>query len=912
MAIAELPPRSAAPPHRLDQSEGVDVDRAVERLARRGPTIEQLAYLALFALALLAHLYLLGDGALHHDETHHANYSWRVFAGLGFIHDPLLHGPFLYHINALFFFLFGDSNTTARLGPALFGSVLVVLPYLLRRELGRGAALLAAVYLLISPAYMYWSRHIRHDMYQVTFELVAFIAIVRYASTRRPLWLYVGAAALGFMFTNMETFFLYLAIFIPLLALLFFWRVWRPGILVAGVLGLAIIGSVFVLPGKPIGGGGAVQRVSGAYVCPSPANPFPPANPIQAEPGPIFGFVPLATADNDYALCVRNEPDDNFAVYFIKLGQFFLHPAILLGLAVALIGLAGLYALIWRRRDHAGTTAWERARAASDSALDAFASLATGRRSLVALAIFLTIYGLFFTSFLTHPSGIISGTTGSLLYWLAQHNVARGSQPGYYYLILLGLYEPLTLIWGVAGLIMVGVMVGRRLLMASKNRRTAEPQNRRTAEPRNRGTENQEPRTAEPRVNGQPTTDHGPLTTDDAQESPAHPLTRSPAHPLDWSLALPVMLAWWAVATLGLYSWAGEKMPWLTIHVALPLVLLGAWAFAQVLRWWRESASAYVPALHFARLAAADGAGAPDDRPALLAQSGNGHGEPGALAERRSSGPALVIYLAIFGTIALFCFQSIAIFSKPDDPEQWRIPFVLLGCLAFVLLLSVGATALRGARWATGSLALAVTLLVGVYGAHSSYQLSFLWPDVAREKMIFVQTSPDVARVIDRLEQASIRRGGGLDMPIWYDNETVWAWYLRRFTNKQQVAPQLTTPPGPEIQAVLMLQENIDANPQNLQDLTGFRVQRYPLRWWFPNEGNHLPDDWLSAPVADNSPLLMRLLRNPLDGHAQAQLWRYLIYRTPPEPLGTVDFIIAVRPELADEIGLGTGGGDDK
>jgi hypothetical protein len=52
----------------------------------------------------------------------------------------------------------------------------------------------------------------------------------------------------------------------------------------------------------------------------------------------------------------------------------------------------------------------------------------------------------------------------------------------------------------------------------------------------------------------------------------------------------------------------------------------------------------------------------------------------------------------------------------------------------------------------------------------------------------------------------------------------------------------------------------------------------------------------------------MRLLRNPLDGGAQAQLWRYLIYRTPPEPLGSADFIIAVRPELADEIGLGTGG----
>jgi hypothetical protein len=52
----------------------------------------------------------------------------------------------------------------------------------------------------------------------------------------------------------------------------------------------------------------------------------------------------------------------------------------------------------------------------------------------------------------------------------------------------------------------------------------------------------------------------------------------------------------------------------------------------------------------------------------------------------------------------------------------------------------------------------------------------------------------------------------------------------------------------------------------------------------------------------------MRLLRSPFDGRSQAQLWRYLIYRVPPEPLGSTDFVIAVRPELADEIGLGTGG----
>ena len=888
MAIAERPPRVATPT--------ADVDR----LRRRAPTLEHGAYLALFALALLAHLYALGDGALHHDETLHASYSWQLFMGRGFTHDPLLHGPFLYQINALFFFLFGDNNATARLGPALFGSALVVMPYLIRRELGRGAALLAAIYLLISPAYLYWGRHIRHDMYAATFELLAFISIVRYGSTRRPRWLYIGAAALALMFTTMETFFLYAAIFGALLALIFLWRVWRSGIVGVAALGLAIVALVFVLPGKPIGSsGGSVQRINGPYICPSNAQPFPPANPIQAQPGPIFGFEPLPTADNDYALCVRNQPDDNFGLYFIKLGQFFGHAAILLALALTVLGLAALYGLIWRRRDKRGTTVWERARARAerDVLLDAFVSLAADRRLLAAFAIFFTIYALFFTAFLAHPTGVISGTTGSLLYWLAQHGVARGSQPGYYYLILLGLYEPLVVIWGVVGLLMVGFLVGRRLVTGG---RSQEPRTTQRVSDR-------EPRTAAsppPVVSGQlqRTTDPG-LSRDEGNGQ----------RTIDWPFALPVILAWWAVATLGLYSWAGEKMPWLTIHVALPWVLLGAWALARTLAWWRASVLGRQMALHFAaERPNADGAEPIDGQPIPPAHHGNMCGVDatpiGAQAGARTG--ALPTYLTVFGTIALFCFQWIAIYSKPGDPEQWRLPLVLLTGLAFVVLLTVGAALLRRARWAIGALAVAVTLLVSLYTVMSAYRLSFLWPDVAREKMIFVQTSPDVARVIDRLEKASIRRGGGLDLPVWYDNETVWAWYLRRFTNKQQVAPQLTSAPGPEVQAVLMLQENIDANPQNLQYLQGFRIQRYPLRWWFPNEGNSLPDDWRTAPLDANSPLLMRLLRNPLDSRSQAQLWRYLIYRVPPEPLGSTDFVIAVRPELANEIGLGTGGGD--
>src|SRR4051812_27640031 len=100
MSVAELPP----PVAQLQAAKSTPTAR-IDRTARFAFTYEQAAYVGLFVLALLVHFWGLGDRALHHDETLHAAYSWRLYMGQGFIHDPLLHGPFLYHIVALMYFL---------------------------------------------------------------------------------------------------------------------------------------------------------------------------------------------------------------------------------------------------------------------------------------------------------------------------------------------------------------------------------------------------------------------------------------------------------------------------------------------------------------------------------------------------------------------------------------------------------------------------------------------------------------------------------------------------------------------------------------------------------------------------------------------------------------------------------------
>ncbi|HMQ30791.1 MAG TPA: TIGR03663 family protein [Chloroflexaceae bacterium] len=758
-------------------------------------TVEQLAYLALGVASLLAHLWALGDRALHHDETLHAAYSWYLFVGRGYIHDPLLHGPLLYYLGALGYFLFGDGDVAARLMPALAGTALTLTPFLVRRELGRPAALIAAFYLLISPVALYVGRFFRHDIYSVLCEALVFAAIVRYGSTRAPRWLLVGAAAFALMLVNQETSYLFLLIMAAPLAAGFLWRVYRPGLAIVAALGVAVAALIFVFPGEAM--------VDGAHH----AIRDPETGEMQVERPGLFGMPPLATEDNGYALQVRNRADDdggrdlftNLALYLGDLLRFFAHPAVVLAIGLLLGAVAALVYLIWRRPGPDGRTPWQLARERDDPAAAAFASLGDGGRWKVALALFLAIYLVFFTAFFTNLIGAVSGVAGSLLYWLAQHNVQRGGQPEHYYLFQLFVYEPLLLLFGGLGLALLGYELRRR-----------------------RAT-------------------------------------------------FPVLLlAWWSFAALGIYTWAGEKMPWLTIHITFPWTLLAAWA-------------------------------------AQRAIFSSGSEAQDALAPR-ASGRAWAVFSCLFAAIVGLSFvlmTAIVGFGSSSVLAPWVVP---VAALLLVALLTAGAGLRWGWRPAAAMLAVCLGVAVGLYTARASFRLAYLNGDVPVEPMVYTQTSPDVLRVVRRIEEASVKRGRGLAMPVIYDNETVWSWYLRDFTNAERNGGQLGAAPGPEVMAVFMLQENLDRHRENRELLDGFVIQRYPLRWWFPEDQVYrLGPGWREGPLEQTS-LLGQLLRNPFDRGVGERWWRFLMFRDPGHPLGSTDFVIAVRPELADQIGVGLGG----
>jgi uncharacterized membrane protein len=269
-----------------------------------------------------------------------------------------------------------------------------------------------------------------------------------------------------------------------------------------------------------------------------------------------------------------------------------------------------------------------------------------------------------------------------------------------------------------------------------------------------------------------------------------------------------------------------------------------------------------------------------------------------------------VIYGCLFAAIVGLSFVLMtAVVNFADQATIPVAPWMILGgALLLVALLTVGA----GLRWGWGH---AVALLVvcsgvamGVYTARSAIRLAYINGDVPVESMVYTQTSPDVMRVVRRLEEASRRRGGDLSMPVIYDNETVWSWYLRDFSAAERSDGRLTAPPADEVMAVLLLQENLDMHPENRAHLEGFVIQRYPLRWWFPEDQVYrLSPGWRDAPLASVS-LLGQLVRAPFDREVGERWWQFLIFREPGAPLGSTDMVVAVRPELASQIGVGLGG----
>jgi uncharacterized protein (TIGR03663 family) len=672
----------------------------------RGLTGEAWLWIGILALATILRFWGLGDKPLHHDESMHAFFSLSFARDpASYWYDPLLHGPFQFHAEGIIFaILIGFANlfhvaspagnpwindTTARLLPATTGVALVAITYGLRRALGRVAAPIAAFLLAVSPAFVYFSRFLREDIYFACFSYLTVMCAVQFAHKRTARWLVATTLAFVLAYATKESIYLNVAVWGAFLAILV---VWEIGYVVSDRLPRVFSDR---------------ERAFFGHV------------------GPLLAFGAVGAALASWGLRQLNQLSNQINTHTAQTDTqvaqlenttvtFLLYASI--ALAVVVIAVLMRQILFETPQQPSGAISetashedgTELAVADADEAderpqaganwLSELRRRLDPRQAFLGLVLsiswvqwfiaFVAGWVLFAALYWIVPGpdhgvltvaqgfqvGVGRGIWQGLYYWLQQQQIARGGQPWYYYLLLIPLYEQVAVVFGLAGIV------------------------------------------------------------------------RSLARPTRFRL----FLVWWFVGALALYSWAGEKMPWLSLHILLPLMLLAAIA----LEWMALNAWALVQRL--------------------------------VAGERSFSRRALM-------------------------------------------------------RPAGAVLGLACALVLLVPTLHGMLVLSH--QDAANgphEMMVYVQTTPDVQKVMDKINHADALLYGGrhqLKIAVGQGEEWPFYWYLRDYWLDAHPGIYASfdlplTGPAAEQQDVLILTES-DAAAFMQAHPTGYSAHTYQLRsWW--------------------------------------------------------------------------------
>ncbi|HET7088519.1 MAG TPA: flippase activity-associated protein Agl23 [Anaerolineae bacterium] len=751
---------------------------------------EKTLYIALFVLAVLTRFWDLGARAISHDESLHAYYSWELYRGQGFSHTPLMHGPLRFHLNALFFALFGADDFTVRIPTAISGVMLVMAPILLRRWLGRRGALVTSFFLLISPMLLYHARYIRDEPFMALYAILMAWVSLSYLHDRRSKWLIVLAMLVALMYTTMEASFIYIAVFGLFVVFIAVFEVAREaGWGRHGVAGSLLgIGAALVLFGIGLLIG---ARLIGAIR-------FEPA----VDGGPslssvllsllVIGVFGVLIAAGVYSVlralmpaAARRSAGLDLAIILGGLSLLMLSSS-----PLSVLNYGALYervgdnfrvmadagtTTVWGLLSGEGTTVFvdpyffaggnfptDPANAMNVARLAflfvCFTALAMGiglwwsaRIWTVALGIFGGIGIVLFTTVFTNGIGLGTGFVGSLGYWLAQQAVSRGTQPTGYHFFIGIMYEYLPMLLSVVALLYYGsrYVRGRSVMVV--------------------GT-----------------------TKPDLSDHVAVPLF----------MTLVVLL--WAGFTV-----AGEKMPWHMTHLAMPMILLSGRLVGDWLDRidWRGVAErrTWLALVLFPIAFLAIGA--------VLASLGAARAaQPGVAA------PSLTQLNAWSGLLSGLLIGG--------------------GALAALVML----TRRSGMRPIVSMIGLAALVLLTLMTVHTSWSYTYINYDYPTEFGVYAHGSPGLKIALDQIRKLSERvTGTPTEIELLYDSESTWPWlwYLRDFPNKRLIASapsrgDMTLP------VMILYSDNWAAADQAAgNSYNSYEFQRI---WWPMEDYKRIPD----------------------------------------------------------------------
>jgi uncharacterized protein (TIGR03663 family) len=735
------------------------LDRSLVELLK--PNWEKAIFLAIFLIAVVSRFWGLGARAMSHDESLHALYSYYLYSGTGYQHNPMMHGPFLFHANALIYFLFGDTDYTARIMPALFGVFLVMSPLLLRRWLGRLGTVFASVLLLISPSLLYYSRYIRNDVYIAVWTILLIAALFHLMRSLKSRWLYLGAAVLMLSLATKENAYIFGFIGLLFVVEMIVWErtsqrnhLWLY--LGGAVASALLLAAAYMLSQSPAEGAQAAAETSKTMKL------------IAALVAVVGGSIPAVLVSGTL---IRSR-----------------HPQ----------------------------------RSRIEEAIRAVPT----RAWIVSAVAVVLIYALLFSTFFTNPSGLLTGVFGSISYWLAQQEVQRGGQPWYYYFLVLIMYEFVPFLVSIAAVVYYLVR----------------------GKPVGNGGE-QAPVGVE---------DDGE-TLAEAQGGRMH----AHHHQRAAGLALPALaptnneqrrflafLILWTIATLFIYSWAGEKMPWLVVHPVLPMIILTAKFSGDLLSQldWRE------------------------------------------VWKRGGALLALLLPVTVFGIYTLASKQPLQglSLSKLQETGQWFAAFLVTVLLLVLVALVV--RRLGGQRALKVGMGTALAVL-SFFTIRFAWMASYINYDYATELLVYAHGGPDVKPTMNEVADISARTVGDKQIAVAYGNEVSWPleWYMREYPNRVYFGD---TPTREKLDVpVVLVSERNDAK---VQPFLGDRYYKFKRRlvWW--------PDQQYMGLTWDR-------VRNILTSPEKRQiLWNILYWRVYPRSTDdwyhVHNFYMYVRKDVAQQI----------
>ncbi len=712
--------------------------------------------------AILTRFINLGDRVMSHDEVNHVVPSYDLFSGAGYQHNPISHGPLQFHLIALSYFLFGDNDFSSRIPHALASvATIIFILFAYRKYFGKTGATLTAILFLISPYIMFYGRYARNEAFLGLFLVVILYALLRYFDKRDNFSLYLLAITLSLYFTCKETAYIHTAImmiffFVKLLAEIFHSRIVRfrvsllNGLLILLMAG-SLIGSVFIFRQTDL----SIIDTNALVLQSTETQTFKMQAYYILESMKVIlpGLIPLLIGILTILYIKRS----------LRWDLLSASPAfnIFILITTLVLPLLSAFPVKFCGYDPTAYTS------AASNLLDFIYIVYLASISIIlgftwkrdfwwkAASLFYSIFFILYTTFLTNMQGALTGTVGSLGYWLAQQDVNRGNQPMYYYALLqMPFYEFL----GLAGSLLAVILVIFKKKPASDIEESE--------------------------------SESGSIAEETSENDEITPLKNT--------LSTTTLFLFWGIASLIAFTIAGEKMPWLTVHITLPFLLLAG-----------KTLGEYVDSI--------------------------------AWKEKTTREKAIGILISLLIVID-FCALCVSLLGN-TPPFQGKTQEQLQQTYAFLfrLVLLVGLVSLHRfylKGWTkvikSKAFVLALFILLGCITCQSALRASFVNDDYATEYLVYAHGAPGPKEILAQVEKISRKLTGGLNIQVAYDNDSLYPFwfYFRHYPNRiaymENVTRDLQTAP-----IILAGQANYDkVEPITRKDYYTFEY----FRLWWPNQ----------------------------------------------------------------------------